>query len=355
MLKIIPSPTRASKRLLQRAIAIGFAFGLTAAPCVSAQDANATPATRIADELTVTVADGAAIIANRTGPVIGYLPHSGTKPVFFPVRTLDGRLAIRQWPVVDDAAEKITDHIHHRGLWFTYGDIDGVDYWAETAKQQGTIRSETLEVSDGETAQLNTRWTWLKPDGQPHLSSDLAMKAAIDASTLVLDFDITLRADQQDLRFGDTKEGAFAIRVPSSMAVDSQQGGHLINAQGQTDRDAWGQQSPFVIYTGPLPQESASPDHDNQAAGSIAILVHPTSYAYPGRWHARTYGLFAHNPFGVRDFAEAAELQSEEKAREGGFVLPQGQQLNLRYRVLVSDAVLETSIVERYWKDFAAQ
>lgn len=348
---------------------IGGICGWSSADWALAQDAKVTPATRIADELTVTVSDGTALIASRSGPVLGYLPQSGLKPVFFPVRTLDGRLAVRRWPVVDDTAEKITDHIHHRGLWFTYGDIDGVDYWAEKAKQQGTIRSDSLEVSDSDTAKLSTHWTWLKPDGSRHLSSDLTMTAAIDASTLVLDFDITLKADQQDLHFGDTKEGAFAIRVPSTMAVDSKQGGSILNSEGHSDRDSWGQSAPFVIYTGPLPQDdslqTAAPEArqdvldgsqtggGDSGTGSIAILVHPKSFAYPGRWHVRTYGLFAHNPFGVKDFAEAAELNADEKAREGGFTLKRGDQLDLKYRVLVSDAVLEPSMVERYWKDFA--
>src|SRR5687767_13846709 len=27
-----------------------------------------------------------------------------------------------------------TDHAHHRSLWFSHGDVNGIDFWAETPK-----------------------------------------------------------------------------------------------------------------------------------------------------------------------------------------------------------------------------
>ena len=40
----------------------------------------------------------------------------------------------------------------------------------------------------------------------------------------------------------------------------------------------------------------------------VAILIfdHPSSYNHPPRWHARGYGLFAVNPFGLKDFEPAS-------------------------------------------------
>jgi hypothetical protein len=44
----------------------------------------------------------------------------------------------------------------------------------------------------------------------------------------------------------------------------------------------------------------------------------------------RTYGLFAHNPFGRKDFPEV-----EGESREGGATLPAGETMLLAYRVIL--------------------
>ena len=59
----------------------------------------------------------------------------------------------------------------------------------------------------------------------------------------------------------------------------------------------------------------------------IAILNHPSSYGFPSHWHVRTYGLFAANPFGLKDFTNG-------KAK-GEYTLPAGETMRLRYRVLL--------------------
>ena len=50
---------------------------------------------------------------------------------------------------------------------------------------------------------------------------------------------------------------------------------------------------------------------------------------HPTWWHARDYGLFAANPFGIHDFEKGGD-----KAK-GNHLLAHGQTLVLRYRVLI--------------------
>ena len=108
----------------------------------------------------------------------------------------------------------------------------------------------------------------------------------------IIDFEITLKATDGPVTFGDTKEGMFGLRVASSMDVNKKKGGKITNAEGLTDDQAWGKASPWVDYTGPV---------EGKTVG-IAILNHPRSFRYPTTWHVRTYGLFAANPFGWHDF-----------------------------------------------------
>jgi len=57
-------------------------------------------------------------------------------------------------------------------------------------------------------------------------------------------------------------------------------------------------------------------------------MDHPTSFRHPTHWHVRTYGLFAANPFGLKDF-------SGGKAEPGDHTLASGESLTFRYRVLL--------------------
>src|SRR5581483_4008415 len=130
-----------------------------------------------------------------------------------------------------------------------------------------------------------------------------------------IDFDITLKANDGSVTFGDTKEGMFGLRVASSMDVKRKKGGRITNAEGLTDLAAWGKASPWVDYTGPVAGQTVG----------IAILNHPQSFRYPTTWHVRDYGLFAANPFGWHDFG---------MKQPGEYTLVTGGSIVFRYRVI---------------------
>ena len=109
----------------------------------------------------------------------------------------------------------------------------------------------------------------------------------------------------------------MAIRVAGTMKVDAKKGGRIVNSEGQTDGDAWGKPAAWVDYHGPV---------DGQTVG-VAILNHPGSFRYPSYWHVRTYGLFAANPFGLRDFKRSGNV-------DGSHTLAPGESFTLRYRFL---------------------
>ena len=59
-----------------------------------------------------------------------YLVQSGTKPILWPIIGPTGKPMTRDYPMRDRAGEK-KDHPHQRSLWFTHGDVNGVNFWAE--------------------------------------------------------------------------------------------------------------------------------------------------------------------------------------------------------------------------------
>ena len=130
------------------------------------------------------------------------------------------------------------------------------------------------------------------------------------------DCDIVVTASNGKVRFGDTKEGSFGVRVAGTMKVDKPGSGTIINSEGHKDTDAWGKPAAWVDYHGPL---------EGKTVG-VAILNHPTSFRHPTHWHVRSYGLFCANPFGLHNFIGPDA--------DGSHTLDKGQSLTLRHRVL---------------------
>jgi len=209
------------------------------------------------------------------------------------------------------------DHIHQRSMWFTHGDVNKISFWHEQDKHGEIVHRQFVRLESGPEAVIVTRNDWLGPDGEKQCEDQRKLTFAVDGETRRIDFDITIKATNGPVKFGDTKEGTMGLRLAHSMAVDSKQGGRIVNSDGLTDSAAWGKQAAWVDYHGPV---------DGERVG-IAILNHPTSYRFPTYWHVRTYGLFTANPFGWRDFKGA-------KSEDGSYTIPAGESITLRYRIL---------------------
>jgi hypothetical protein len=164
------------------------------------------------------------------------------------------------------------------------------------------------------------------------------LRFAVAGDTRIIDFDITITAEQDKVLFGDTKEGTFGIRVPEVMAVETKKGGQFVNAEGKIgEGEAWGKRSPWVDYTGIL---------DGEKVG-IAILNHPSSFRYPTYWHVRNYGLFAANPFGVHDFEKLQDTTV------GNLALSKGESFTCRYRVLFHKGDEKEANIAEAFKEYA--
>src|SRR5689334_5746549 len=72
-------------------------------------------------------------------------PTTIKKPVLYPIRASSGVIVTRGFPLEPRPDERV-DHPHQVGLWFTYGDVNGLDFWnnsdaipPENAPKMGTI------------------------------------------------------------------------------------------------------------------------------------------------------------------------------------------------------------------------
>lgn len=256
-------------------------------------------------------------------PLTTYRNDLGPKPILFPLIGPTGTRVTRAFPMETVEGED-RDHPHQRSFWFTHGRVNGVDFWTELA-DHGAIRETSRKTIQGPSiGVLRTTDDWVGPDGKVVCTDERVHRIYATKSARVLDFDVTMKATAGPVTFGDTKEGMFGLRVASALDANRKDGGKITNAEGLTNLDAWGKASPWVDYAGKI---------DGKAVG-IAILNHPDSFRYPTTWHVRDYGLFAANPFGWKDFG---------RKEPGEHVLPAGESLTFRYRVILHEGDTATA------------
>lgn len=270
-------------------------------------------------EVTVEPSDAGQVVKVDGELFTEYVTESKAKPILWPIIGPTGKAMTRSFPMEKVKGER-WDHGHHRSLWFTHGDVNGVDFWSEGSNRGKTVHREFVRAEGGSPAVIETINDWIDADGKKHLEDRRVLKFRADEDTRSIDFDITLTASEGPVVFGDTKEGTMGIRVPTTMDVEQRSGkpnGQIVNSEGQENLAAWGKPAPWVDYHGPVEDEQLG----------IAVMNHPSSFRYPTPWHVRTYGLFAANPFGLHDFQHTEEPIGE-------FTLPEGESITLRYRFL---------------------
>ena len=174
-----------------------------------------------------------------------------------------------------------------------------------------------MRLESGKTGLIVTNNDWISSDGTRQCEDRRSLRFGADAKCRWIDFDIAIRALDKPVIFGDTKEGAFGLRLAESLTVDAKQGGEIVNSNALRDKAAWGKRADWVDCHGPL---------GGQIVG-VAVLNHPGSFAYPTYWHVRTYGLLAANPFGARDF-------TGDSKKDGSCTIQSGERIHLRYRIL---------------------
>lgn len=281
--------------------------------------------------------DGTSVAIKIGGSLFTeYRTDQGPKPFLYPLIGPTGVSYTRSFPMKIVEGEK-TDHPHQRSFWFTFGKVDGVDFWSEPKdKSNGTIRETGRKplIQGPVLGRLHTTDDWLSPTGAKICEDERVLTVYHSRNNRILDFDVTIRANAGPVTFDDTKEGMFGIRVASSMDVSRKQGGKIVSSEGLTDEQAWGKPASWVDYSGPV---------DGKTVG-IAVLNHPSSFRYPTTWHVRTYGLFAANPFGWRDFG---------KGETGRYTISQGKEIQFRYRVILHAGDAASAQIDREFQSYA--
>jgi len=285
-------------------------------------------------------------------PFTSYIwPTTLKKPVLYPIVDAGGVTLTRGYPLAPRPGER-TDHPHHDGLWFNYGNANGFDFWnnsdAIKPENRSTMGSVVFDkvistTSGSDRGELVAASTWITGRDQAILAETTHYVFAQHSETRIIDVTATLKALDRVV-FNDDKEGMLGMRVARWLESPTDRGGVFTDANGNPTTVAAATSIPGVAPpTGEyLTSEGVKGDavwstrgrwcalsgHNGDHVVSIAIFDHPANPGYPTYWHARGYGLFAANPLGRSIF--------DPKQPAFKYTLEKGQTATFRYRVTIS-------------------
>jgi hypothetical protein len=253
-----------------------------------------------------------------------FYPDDMEKPALYPIFTASGLEITRGYPYNPRSFERI-DHPHHVGLWFNFGDVNGLDFWnnsfavnPENKYRYGSIVFDEVISKNPSQGELVVKSSWVDIENTPLISEETTFIFGGQDGLRTIKRTSKLTA-VQDVQMRGNKEGLLGLRVDRAFEAPANSPQRLLdaeanvieertlnnegingayrNADGQEGGEVWGQRSPWVALTAEKEGETVT----------ISIFDHADNPYYPAWSHARGYGLFAVNNLGGRDMFEDAE------------------------------------------------
>src|SRR5664279_559848 len=169
----------------------------------------------------------AAVYVDKTLFTQFIYPDSLENPVLFPINDADHVPVTRGFPR-DPRPGEPTDHPHHLGFWFTYENVNGLDFWnnsyaipAEKKSLYGWIKTEgTPEISSGQTGTLRYQANWVNQQNQVLLEETTRYEFSGTGQERIIDRITDLKAIT-DILFADAKDGLLGLRLAHELQIPS--------------------------------------------------------------------------------------------------------------------------------------
>lgn len=278
-------------------------------------------------------------------------PEDVEKPILWPIFSASGKDITRGFPRAPRAFES-TDHPHHSGLWFNFGNVNGLDFWnnsfaipAERKSAYGTIVFD--KIVSAEDGRLVTLSNWVDNDGKVLMTekTTFTFEGTGDERSIVRS---ALLTAVEPVLFSESKEGMLGLRVdrafqkPSDkperytddkgnvteVATVNNEGvcGEYVNSLGDREDDVWSKRAEWTMLNGTKEGDDIS----------ILIIDSKDNPNFPAWSHARGYGLFAVNNMGGRDFDKSLPEPVELK-------LNPSESVTFTYKIIIKNNGFLTS------------
>jgi len=232
------------------------------------------------------------------------------RPYFRQVRAPGGIQVTRNLPPI--AGKDAVDHdTMHPGIWLSFGDISGVDFWRNKATTRFVEFVEPPTSSDDQ-GRFAVRLRYQQED---RVVCEEVCVIVIRQTTdgILIDWTSAFRGDQP-FTFGDQEEMGLGVRMATPLAVKT--GGSIRNQHGQrNEAEVWGKTADWCDYHGVV---------EGQPVG-ICLMPDPKNFR-PSWFHVRDTGLMVANPFGQNAFT---------RGEKSAFVIQPQEEFRLRFGILV--------------------
>jgi len=265
------------------------------------------------------------------------------KPALFPVNSPSGIMVCRGYLIAPLPGDS-NDHLHHTGIFFGYGNVDGNDFWRTSAGSVRHIKTTQMTGGDGQ-GKLSIIAHWIDKNGKLLLEEKRDMTFYASDNEYSIDFSVDLTAKDKKIVFGDTKEGMFAIRVADWMRENAsgkwKGSGRYFSSEGaETEKNIWGRRAKWVCLQA---------EKDGKPLG-IAIFNHPSSVNYPTYWMVRAYGLFSADPLGQEEFQKKLKA---ENPKPFNLTLQPGQSAHFRFLIIIYEGPKTKEQLEKQFEQFS--
>lgn len=263
------------------------------------------------------------------------------KPYMHPLRTPGGTILTSFQP---------SDHVWHRGLWFAWKYIDGINYWEEEMGSEGALVSkgrtlpngaERVTFAEDGSATLRHPLAYVGPDGRKVLQEDRTIVIhPPEGRDMIIDFVHDFRVGDAPATLSATPDTAetpwggysgLGLRAARSL-TDCR----VVNNSGQTGGATNGAQALWVDLSGTA---DGGPLADRTAG--LALIDHPDNPRYP----SPSYVYYDSQAFGYI---------SPSLLRHEPMTLDAGRALRLAYRAVAHDGAPDASRLDVLAAEFGA-
>ena len=225
-------------------------------------------------------------------------PDNMEKQSLYPIIASSGKMITRGFPLQPRPFER-TDHPHHVGMWFNFGDVNGLDFWnnsfaipAAEKPKYGKIAFDKIISLNSKSGKLIVSANWMDINKHVLLNEQTSYVFSGKGNSRIIERITQLTAKNQ-VTFTENKEGLIGIRldrafeepatkpeifldakgVETLVPVLNNEGvnGVYRNAEGFKGGDVWGKRSKWVALRAVKEGEVIT----------IVILDHPNNLNYP--------------------------------------------------------------------------
>lgn len=244
------------------------------------------------------------------------------KPYFHPLRTPSGK---------DLTLERPDDHPWHRGLWFSWKTINGVNYWEEDVKAgvsegRSLIRKVSSELHNDFSAKIAIDITYQDQKGPTiRESRTLHISPATQSPgyTITWNHSFTALKDvlldlEKPAKHGGVQWGGYAGLSFRGAATLRQPLFRASNGwRSSGDTTGYGEKATWMDMT-------ASTGESRSSFAGITIFDHPDNPRYPSPWYI-WYAAGQHLFF------------TPSVLFDGPMALKKGEKVNLNYQTFIHD------------------